>query len=365
MAAIVAAGAGVTVVKHGNRSASSQGRQRRRARAARHPARPACRGRRPGRRRGRHHVLLRRGVPPRAAARRDARAASSASARRFNFLGPIANPAKPQAQAIGCADRRMAPVMAGVFARRGVDAWVFRGDDGLDELTTTTTSSLWAVTDGEVVEHTLDPAALGIPAGTAEGLRGQDAAYNADVVRRVLAGETGPVRDAVLLNAGAALAVHAAEPGSTRGTAGCRSRPGHRGGRLRRSRGDPRALGRRDRLRLRGPATRTPVLVAVEARAARSRGRPCWRVSPPLVKPSLPEHVAATPHELAGGEVAVSRGHVVQLHARDAVTVVAHQHQADGLVAALHQEGRPARCRAVPDEVGLELQDVGAWTRMT
>ena len=132
----------------------------------------------------------------------------------FNFLGPVANPAKPQAQAIGCADRRMAPVMAGVFARRGVDAWVFRGDDGLDELTTTTTSSLWAVTDGEVVEHTLDPAALGIPVGTAEGLRGQDVAYNADVVRRMLAGETGPVRDAVLLNAGAALAVHAAEPGS-------------------------------------------------------------------------------------------------------------------------------------------------------
>ena len=104
--------------------------------------------------------------------------------------------------------------MAGVFARRGVDAWVFRGDDGLDELTTTTTSSVWAVSDGEVVEHTVDPAALGIPQGTTEGLRGQDAAYNAEVVRGVLAGEAGPVRDAVLLNAGAALAVHAAEAGS-------------------------------------------------------------------------------------------------------------------------------------------------------
>ena len=132
----------------------------------------------------------------------------------FNFLGPIANPARPEAQAVGCADRRMAPVMAGVFARRGVDAWVFRGDDGLDELTTTTTSSLWTVSEGEVVEHTIDPEALGIPKGTVEGLRGQDASYNADVVRRVLAGESGPVRDAVLLNAGAALAVHAAEPGS-------------------------------------------------------------------------------------------------------------------------------------------------------
>jgi anthranilate phosphoribosyltransferase len=101
-----------------------------------------------------------------------------------------------------------------VFARRGVDAWVFRGDDGLDELTTTTTSSLWVVSGGEVTEHSLDPTSLGIPTGTAEGLRGQDAAYNADVVRRLLAGETGPVRDAVLLNAGAALAVHEAASGS-------------------------------------------------------------------------------------------------------------------------------------------------------
>ncbi|MEP6817350.1 MAG: anthranilate phosphoribosyltransferase, partial [Marmoricola sp.] len=129
----------------------------------------------------------------------------------FNFLGPIANPAKPEAQAIGCADVSMAPVMAGVFARRGVDAFVFRGDDGLDELTTTTTSRLWAVHDGEVTEHTVDAAALGIPVGTMAGLRGGDAAHNADVVRRLLAGETGPVRDAVVLNAGAALAVHAAE----------------------------------------------------------------------------------------------------------------------------------------------------------
>ena len=70
------------------------------------------------------------------------------------------------------------------------------------------------VKNGEVVEQSLDPAALGIAQGTAEGLRGQDAAYNAEVVRRLLDGETGPVRDAVLLNAGAALAVHAAEAGS-------------------------------------------------------------------------------------------------------------------------------------------------------
>ncbi len=104
----------------------------------------------------------------------------------------------------------MAPLMAGVFARRGVDAWVFRGDDGLDELTTTTTSSLWVVRDGTVTETSIDPREFGLPVGTAEGLRGDNAAYNADVVRRLVDGETGPVRDAVVLNAGAALAVYGA-----------------------------------------------------------------------------------------------------------------------------------------------------------
>lgn len=213
MAAIVAAGAGAPVVKHGNRSASSKA--------------------------GSADVLERLGIRLDLTATEVARVGAeagitfcfavafhpalrhAATARSelgigttFNFLGPIANPARPQSQAIGCADRRMAPVLAGVFARRGVDAWVFRGDDGLDELTTTTTSSLWAVADGVVEEQTVDAAALGIPLGTAEGLRGQDAAYNADVVRGLLAGRTGPVRDAVLLNAGAALAVYAAEPGS-------------------------------------------------------------------------------------------------------------------------------------------------------
>lgn len=213
MAAIVAAGAGVTVVKHGNRSASSKA--------------------------GSADVLEQLGIRLDLPADDVARVANDAGitfcfaaafhpalrhaavarselgiGTTFNFLGPIANPAKPAAQAIGCADVRMAPVMAGVFARRGVDAWVFRGDDGLDELTTTTTSKVWLVHEGEVVEATIDPSRLGIPTGTAEGLRGQDAAYNAEVVRRLLAGDKGPVRDAVVLNAGAALAVHSAENGS-------------------------------------------------------------------------------------------------------------------------------------------------------
>ena len=213
MAAIVAAGAGVTVVKHGNRSASSKaGSADVLEQLGIRLDLPADDVRRVAGEAGitfcfaaAFHPALRHA----ASARSDLGVGTS-----FNFLGPIANPAKPAAQAIGCADRRMAPVMAGVFARRGVDAWVFRGDDGLDELTTTTTSSVWTVSGGEVVEHTLDPASLGIPQGTAEGLRGRDAAYNAEVVRRLLGGETGPVRDAVLLNAGAALAVHAAGTGS-------------------------------------------------------------------------------------------------------------------------------------------------------
>jgi anthranilate phosphoribosyltransferase len=102
----------------------------------------------------------------------------------------------------------MAPLMAGVLARRGVDAWVFRGDDGLDELTTTTTSQAWLVHDGIVTPATVDPAALDIARSEAGDLRGGDVAHNADVVRRVLGGERGPVRDAVLLNAAAALAVY-------------------------------------------------------------------------------------------------------------------------------------------------------------
>ncbi len=124
----------------------------------------------------------------------------------FNFLGPLTNPARPVAAAIGCADRGMAPVLAEVLAARGGRAVVFRGDDGLDELTTATTSSAWVVRDGVVVPDRVDPAELGIPASGPDALRGGSPAYNADVFRRVVAGERGPVRDAVLLNAAAALA---------------------------------------------------------------------------------------------------------------------------------------------------------------
>jgi anthranilate phosphoribosyltransferase len=123
----------------------------------------------------------------------------------FNFLGPLANPARPRAQAVGVSDSRMCGIMAGVLAERGRTALVFRGDDGLDELTTTTTSTVWVVRDGAATQTTFDPAELGIARGRPEDLRGADAAHNARVAREVLGGSRGPVRDIVQLNAAAAL----------------------------------------------------------------------------------------------------------------------------------------------------------------
>ncbi len=127
----------------------------------------------------------------------------------FNFLGPVANPARPQAHAVGVADARMGEVLAGVLAGRGSSALVFHGDDGLDELTTTTTSAVWLASGSAVTATELDPAQLGIPRARPEQLQGGDAPHNAAVMRAVLAGETGPVRDIVLLNAAAALAADA------------------------------------------------------------------------------------------------------------------------------------------------------------
>jgi anthranilate phosphoribosyltransferase len=128
----------------------------------------------------------------------------------FNFLGPLTNPAQVRAQAVGVADQRMAGVLAGVLARRGNSALVFRGLDGLDELTVTTSSTVWTAHAGTVTEEVFDPRELGIELAPIEALRGADAAYNAGVAHKLFAGETGPVRDAVLLNAGATLAALAA-----------------------------------------------------------------------------------------------------------------------------------------------------------
>ncbi len=127
----------------------------------------------------------------------------------FNFLGPLTNPAQPAAGAIGCGNARMAPVMAEVFAARGADVLVFRGDDGLDELTTTTTSTVWEVRSGSVREVTVDPTALGLGLADPADLRGGDVETNVAVARALFAGRRGPVRDAVVLNAAAGLATHA------------------------------------------------------------------------------------------------------------------------------------------------------------
>ncbi|MDQ3886298.1 MAG: anthranilate phosphoribosyltransferase [Actinomycetota bacterium] len=132
----------------------------------------------------------------------------------FNFLGPLTNPARPLAALIGCADERMAGVMAEVLAARGVSALLVRGDDGLDEITTTTTTTVWVVEGAAVRRESVDPAELGVPTARGADLRGGDVAYNATMMHKLLAGEPGPVRDAVLLNAAAALAAHSGLTGN-------------------------------------------------------------------------------------------------------------------------------------------------------
>lgn len=205
MAAIVAAAAGARVVKHGNRSASSAS--------------------------GSADVLERLGIALELSAEEVARSVRevgigfcfapafhpafrhAAVARKelgvptaFNALGPLTNPASPTAMAVGVADPRLGPLIAAVFARQGVDALVFRGDDGLDELSVSTTSTVWTATTGRFVQERLDPRELGIATAAPDALRGGDAAHNAGVVHAVLDGEQGPVRDAVLLSAAAGLA---------------------------------------------------------------------------------------------------------------------------------------------------------------
>jgi anthranilate phosphoribosyltransferase len=124
----------------------------------------------------------------------------------FNYLGPLTNPARPASLAVGVADPRMGPVLAGVYAARGNTALVFHGG-GLDELTTTGPSTVWVVADRVVSQTSFDPAVLGIARSSLADLRGGDPARNASVARAVLRGSAGPVRDIVLLNAAAAITV--------------------------------------------------------------------------------------------------------------------------------------------------------------
>ena len=205
MAAIVIAATGLTVVKHGNRAASSKS--------------------------GSADVLAELGVNLELPPARVAELASevgitfcfaqvfhpsfrfAAPIRKemgipttFNILGPLTNPAQPAASAIGVANAKLAPVMAGVLAAKGRDAVVFRGHDGLDELAATAKATVWEVRAGAVTESVLDPVAdLGVAAITVEDLRGGEASENAAIATRVFAGERGAVRDTVVLNAAAGL----------------------------------------------------------------------------------------------------------------------------------------------------------------
>lgn len=125
----------------------------------------------------------------------------------FNFLGPLTNPARPFAQVVGVSDPRMLPLMAEVLARRGVRARLFRGADGLDELTTTGPSTSFEVADGSFRESTFEPAGVGLDPAAPEELRGGDVEEAVRIARAVLTGEPGPRRDVVVLNAAAALEV--------------------------------------------------------------------------------------------------------------------------------------------------------------
>lgn len=126
----------------------------------------------------------------------------------FNMLGPLCNPARAEANAVGVAQLERVPLITGVFRTRGATALVFRGDDGLDELTTTGHSRIWEVSRGDIHEHDLDPRDLGIPLAELADLLGGSPEHNAEILRRTLAGEQGAVRDIVLLNAAAGIVAY-------------------------------------------------------------------------------------------------------------------------------------------------------------
>ena len=126
----------------------------------------------------------------------------------FNILGPLANPAKPQAAAIGVANERMHLVMAQVLSDRGVDGFVFRGDDGLDEITLATTTSVLTIGNAEISSDLLDPLDFDIERAPITALVGGDATENARITMAIFSGEKGAPRDAVVLNAAAAIAAY-------------------------------------------------------------------------------------------------------------------------------------------------------------
>ncbi len=204
-AALIAAGAGAKVAKHGNRAASSQS--------------------------GSADVLealgLELDLPPEATAamvrdlgfgfffapRYHPAMRHAGPVRKelgvptvFNFLGPLCNPAGATRQALGVSDPRMAERMVGVLDRLGSEyAFVYYGEDGLDELTTTGPSYIYRLRDGEITHAEFTPEDFGVARATAADLAGGDADHNAAITRAVLAGESGPQRDISLVNAAPAI----------------------------------------------------------------------------------------------------------------------------------------------------------------
>jgi len=207
LAALVVAGAGGRVCKHGNRAASSATGSadllealgvridcgpEEVARCVAEAGIGFCFA-------PRFHPAMRHAGPPR-------RELGIATA--FNFLGPLANPAGVRRLMIGVADPSMSERMVGVLEARGSErVLVVHGDDGLDELTVSTTSTVVELRDGEVRDYPVDPKELGIAPAPTEALVGGDPATNAELARRVLAGDAGPHRDVVCLNAAAGLLV--------------------------------------------------------------------------------------------------------------------------------------------------------------
>ena len=207
IAALVVAGAGVPVCKHGGRAASSQAGSadvlealgvvidlgpEGVARCVTEAGIGFCFA-------PRYHPAMRHAIP----IRRELGVPTA-----FNFLGPLANPARVRRQVVGVGDPAMAPRMAGVLVAGGATrVMVVHGAGGLDELSTTGPSAVHSYRDGVMEESRVDPATLGLSPATVEDLRGGDATTNAALARAVLAGETGPQRDIVLLNAAAGLMV--------------------------------------------------------------------------------------------------------------------------------------------------------------
>jgi anthranilate phosphoribosyltransferase len=205
VAAFVVAGAGVRVAKHGNRSLSSQcgsadvlealgveiaQAPERTAQAIREVGigflfAPAI------------HTAMKYAQPVRAELKMRTV---------FNLLGPLTNPAGASAQLVGAPSEKAAGLMAGALAELGLErGFVVHGSDGLDEITTTGPTLAFAVVPGKLERRTLRPEDFGVPAATSADLKGGDKARNCEIARAILAGETGPRRDIVLVNASAAL----------------------------------------------------------------------------------------------------------------------------------------------------------------